>query len=111
VAAIHRYAKGIPRVVNLLSEHSLVSGFVDQQKTISADIVESIARDFELTGENGSGKGEAATATHLVPRPELMEALRSLSALAERLRQGERSLPKAVGQRSAGPSIPHNFGN
>lgn len=111
MAAIHRYAKGIPRLVNLLSEHCLVSGFVDQQKSIGPNIVESIARDFELIGENGAGNGEAAAASHLVPRPELMEALRSLTALAERLRQGERSLPRAVGQRSTGPSLPRNFGN
>jgi general secretion pathway protein A len=111
MTAIHRYSKGIPRVVNLLCEHSLVSGFVDQQKTIGANIVEAIAKDFELIGENGAGNGEAATATHLVPRPEVMEALRSLTALAERLRQGERSLPKVVGQRSTTTSIPHNFGN
>ena len=30
--AIHRYANGIPRVINLLCEHCLVSAFVDQQK-------------------------------------------------------------------------------
>lgn len=111
VVAIHRYSKGIPRVVNLLCEHSLVSGFVDQQKMIGANIVEAIAKDFELTGENGAGNGEAATSAHLVPRPELIEALRSLTALAERLRQGERSLPKAVGERTTGTSLPHNFGD
>ncbi len=34
LVAIHRYAAGIPRVINLLCEHCLVSAFVDQQKII-----------------------------------------------------------------------------
>ncbi len=34
VAAVHRYARGIPRVTNLLCEHSLVSSFVDQKNPV-----------------------------------------------------------------------------
>src|SRR6201998_1639876 len=48
VAAIHRYARGIPRVTNLLCEHSLVSAFVDQKNPVPSEIVEEVARDFEL---------------------------------------------------------------
>jgi general secretion pathway protein A len=46
--AIHRYSAGIPRVVNLICEHCLVSAFVDQQKVVTADVVEIVARDFDL---------------------------------------------------------------
>ena len=58
VNAIHRYSNGIPRVVNLICEHCLVSAFVDEQKTVSATVVEAIARDFELREDDltpGSG--------------------------------------------------------
>jgi len=48
VATVHRYARGIPRVTNLLCEHSLVSSFVDQKNPVPAEIVEEVARDFEL---------------------------------------------------------------
>ena len=48
VLAIHRYSNGIPRVVNLLCEHCLVSAFVDQQKVIEPAVVEFVARDFDL---------------------------------------------------------------
>src|SRR5208282_1813571 len=34
VEAIHRYARGIPRVVNLLCEHALISAFVDQKRPV-----------------------------------------------------------------------------
>lgn len=48
VAMVHRYARGIPRVTNLLCEHALVSSFVDQKNPVPAEIVEEVARDFDL---------------------------------------------------------------
>lgn len=46
--AVHIYSLGIPRVVNLLCEHSLVNAFVDQQRPIKSKIVEEVAREFQL---------------------------------------------------------------
>lgn len=48
IDAVHIYSLGIPRVVNLLCEHSLVNGFVDQQRPIQAQVVEEVAREFQL---------------------------------------------------------------
>src|SRR6266704_816718 len=48
IVAVHRYARGIPRVTNLLCEHSLVSSFVDQLNPVPPEIVEEVARDFDL---------------------------------------------------------------
>jgi general secretion pathway protein A len=48
IDAMHIYSLGIPRVVNLLCEHSLVNGFVDQQRPIQPKIVEEVAREFQL---------------------------------------------------------------
>jgi general secretion pathway protein A len=45
---VHLYSLGIPRVINLLCEHSLVNAFVDQQRPIQPQIVEDVAREFEL---------------------------------------------------------------
>jgi general secretion pathway protein A len=94
VLALFRYSTGIPRIINLLSEHCLVSAFVDQKKLVTADIVDSVAKDFDLLD------GTAATvATPVVPAtsPEkfdLVEALRTLATLADKLRQSEQDLPK-----------------
>src|ERR1700739_1468140 len=55
VVAIHRYASGIPRVINLLCEHCLVSAFVDQQKIIAPSVVDGVARDFDLGDNTTSG--------------------------------------------------------
>jgi general secretion pathway protein A len=90
LVSIHRYATGIPRVINLLCEHCLVSAFVDQQKLIGPVVVDSVARDFDL----GDSISPSAALASVIPRPngdkfDLTEALRSLSTLAERLRDSE----------------------
>ncbi len=85
--ALFRYSQGIPRVINLLSEHCLVSAFVDQKKMVSSEIVDSVARDFDLSDNYAS-----AAMTAPVPSSEkfdLVEALRTLAKLADRLRQNE----------------------
>lgn len=46
--AIHLYSLGIPRVVNLLCEHSLVNAFAENQRPIEPKTVEDVAREFQL---------------------------------------------------------------
>jgi general secretion pathway protein A len=48
IEAIHRHARGIPRVTNLLSEQALVRAFNQQRRPVSAETVEEVARDFSL---------------------------------------------------------------
>jgi type II secretory pathway predicted ATPase ExeA len=91
LTAIHRYSSGIPRVVNLICEHCLVSSFVDQQKVVTPNIVEAVARDFDL------GDNRSMTAPPPSPSQEkfdLMDALKTISNLADRLKESERDVTK-----------------
>jgi general secretion pathway protein A len=45
---IHLYSMGIPRVINLICEHSLVNAFVENQCPIQSKIIEEVAREFQL---------------------------------------------------------------
>jgi type II secretory pathway predicted ATPase ExeA len=92
LAAIHHSAAGIPRVINLLCEHCLVSAFVDQQKVIEAAVVEAVARDFDLGDDTLVAAQQATTAANPA-KFDVAEALRSLATLAERLREEEKNLP------------------
>lgn len=95
--AIHKYSAGIPRVVNLLCEHCLVSAFVDQKPTITAQIVDAVAGDFDLSDNTASGAMTTAPPAQASTNGEkfdLVEALRTLATLADRLRQSEQDLPK-----------------
>ena len=88
--AIHLYSSGIPRVINLICEHCLVSAFVDQQKVIGPAIVEAVARDFDLS-DNASSAAMTPTPVPIAgeENPDLVEALRSLVKLAAHIRQVE----------------------
>jgi general secretion pathway protein A len=48
VAAIHAYSKGIPRVINVLAEHSLINACAEGSGTVSAGAVEQAAHDCQL---------------------------------------------------------------
>jgi general secretion pathway protein A len=93
LASIHRYASGIPRVINLLCEHCLVSAFVDQQKIIGPAAVDGVARDFDLGDNTTSGLVPIPTPAPGPEKFDLVEALRSLATLADRLRQEDKELP------------------
>src|SRR5512141_322867 len=54
LVSIHKFSNGIPRVVNLLCEHCLVSAFVDQQKIVAPAVVDAVARDFDLSTDAAS---------------------------------------------------------
>ena len=48
LALVHRYSRGIPRIINLLCEHSLIVGYVEQAEQITPAIVEGVAIELEL---------------------------------------------------------------
>jgi general secretion pathway protein A len=92
IVMVHRYARGIARVTNLLCEHALVSAFVDQKNPIPPEIVEEVARDFELHIIDPLAQ---APAQPYLPsgngdQPPLIESLlQALNTLVDRLNQTE----------------------
>ncbi|GAC1663321.1 MAG: hypothetical protein NVS9B4_17970 [Candidatus Acidiferrum sp.] len=80
IDTIHFYSLGIPRVVNLLCEHSLVNAYVEQQRPIEPKIVEEVAREFQLDevqpiAPNGSAPTSAEVYTSESFLQNLGEAL------------------------------------
>jgi type II secretory pathway predicted ATPase ExeA len=48
IEAIFRYSSGIPRVMNLLCEHSLITAFAEGKRPVSPEIIDTVAREFDL---------------------------------------------------------------
>jgi general secretion pathway protein A len=48
VRAIHKASGGIPRLINVLCDNALVSGFAAQVKPINVALVNDVCRDFDL---------------------------------------------------------------
>jgi general secretion pathway protein A len=93
VVSIHRYANGIPRVINLLCEHCLVSAFVDQQNVIMPAVVDNVARDLDLA-DNMAVRAMMPPAAAGQEKFDLVDTLRSLANLADRLREDDKDVSK-----------------
>jgi general secretion pathway protein A len=93
VIAIHRYANGIPRVINLLCEHCLVSAFVDQQNVVKPAVVDNVARDLDLA-DNMAVRAMMPPAAAGREKFDLVDTLRSLANLADRLREDDKDVSK-----------------
>ncbi|HTS06936.1 MAG TPA: AAA family ATPase [Candidatus Eisenbacteria bacterium] len=91
--AVFRHSLGIPRVINLICEHCLVNGFVDQHRVIGAEVVDAVARDFDLVNNTSAAAGTAPAAVGPSDKFDLASALRSLASLADRLRGEEKEVP------------------
>ena len=48
VAAIHRASRGIPRIINLICEQSLILAYVDQLHQVPVPMVQAVVRDLAL---------------------------------------------------------------
>ena len=48
VMAIYRASSGLPRVINVICDNALISGFANQTIPVTASIVDEIARDFRI---------------------------------------------------------------
>jgi len=83
VDAIHGFSRGIPRVINLLCEHSLISAFADQVNPVPATIVETVAREFELDQMEPTAPPQGLRADDR----QLREALQGMATLMDRLRR------------------------
>jgi general secretion pathway protein A len=48
IETVHLYSLGIPRVINLLCEHSLINAYTENERPIEAATVEDVAKEFQL---------------------------------------------------------------
>jgi type II secretory pathway predicted ATPase ExeA len=51
VQGIYASSRGIPRIVNLLCEHALISAYAERQHVVSAEMIQRVAADFDLVDQ------------------------------------------------------------
>lgn len=47
VREVHRHSRGIPRLINVLCDNALVTGYVEEKRVIDKRVVRDVARDME----------------------------------------------------------------
>ena len=95
IQTVHLYSRGIPRVVNLLCEHSMINSYVDSLRPVPAHVVEEVAREFQLdeiapiVSEGFSSRTQQAASTQalLENLDELLGRLRQVNAVPSRERK------------------------
>jgi general secretion pathway protein A len=90
INAIHQYAQGIPRIVNLICEHAMINAFAEQQKPIPPEIVKDVARDFDLVTNSSSSKQisasfQGSTASNGNGNTNLTQALKTVMERLDRV--------------------------
>jgi general secretion pathway protein A len=98
IAAVHHYAQGIPRMINLVGEHAMINAFAEQLKPISAEIVREVACDFDLCAPDPSVPSKFANSSTDESIPSngngSTSLTKTLKAIMERLDRVE-SIAKA----------------
>jgi hypothetical protein len=56
IKAVAWSSAGIPRLINLICEHALISGYADQRRPVGAETVQVVAREFSLPVANLSAE-------------------------------------------------------
>ena len=51
IKAIYRYSKGIPRLINIVCDNALLTGFSLEQRRIDKGIIRNVIRDMETYGK------------------------------------------------------------
>lgn len=84
IESIHRHTNGIPRLINVLCEHALINCFADQQKRVTPEHIEGVAREFEMDLNTVRTTPLSAYQDNL---SSVEKVLRDLSSVLERMRK------------------------
>jgi len=84
VELIHVHSGGIPRLISVICDNALISGFAANRRPVTRDLVEDVCRDFDLVPK-------AETAGHAAPAAVAVPAAVESPAAAEK-ESGRRSM-------------------
>ena len=51
---VHRFSRGYPRLINVICDHALLTGYVQGLKTVPPEVVGECAREIRFPGETGA---------------------------------------------------------
>ena len=85
IEVVFRYSRGIPRVINLLCDHSLITAYAEAQKPVLAGTVEAVAREFELDDQQGAALPSREA---VEPPSQLVGSFQNLGQIMDRMRKG-----------------------
>jgi general secretion pathway protein A len=71
VELVYRYSGGVARIINVICDNALLSGFAADQKPVGPALVEEVSRDLDLTPSETKGARALRTSSTEAPRSTL----------------------------------------
>lgn len=102
IDSIYQHSRGIPRLISVICDNALISGFAADCRPVNRQLVEDVCRDFDLEGENGSGPRESARAPRAqagAPTPERRPVASAPASAPAKPERANRSLFEHFGGR------------
>jgi len=66
IRSLYEHSRGIPRLINILAEHALLTGYVRELKRIDDRVIEECAAEFRLSGSKDDKDKESVTIPRLI---------------------------------------------
>jgi hypothetical protein len=96
ICSVHAYSHGIPRVINVLCEHSLINACADGSNTVGSSAVERAARDCQLDRADSVASILKTGSYSTTSLSEISSMLAAISAGAEPAGPTKQSEPTAA---------------
>jgi general secretion pathway protein A len=96
IERIHRHSRGIPRLINTISENALITSFAQQLRSVASSIVDDVAADFRLGVVSSAPEERAAKNDNKSDNSEALEAVKTLLNLHDYLKKMRATEPEPV---------------
>jgi general secretion pathway protein A len=68
ISEVHRCSGGIPRLINVICDNALLTGYACDSKEIGVDIVSEVSEDLELSAGYGHFSRKTYPVQHVIPK-------------------------------------------
>jgi general secretion pathway protein A len=96
ILEIHRYSRGIARLINTLCENALIQGYARQTRAITPEMIEEIAADFRMNvmhpPSSGLVNGRSGGDEHATEVQRAAKTLLDLYTYMRRIQSNESDL-------------------
>ena len=75
IRSLYEYTRGIPRLINILADHALLTGYVKEMKRIDNRVIEGCAAELRLSGSEDEKDTESITITPYRRHSQLIKAV------------------------------------
>ena len=80
VVEVHRHATGIPRVMSVICDNALISGFASNQRPVDSRVISEVCSELEFVGaERDQGLRERVLVLEILLQPLLLWSERTIT--------------------------------